>query len=54
MCYHPFLPAVHFVGKLLEGTEFVSTRDKDEPFTFKLGTCEVFCLLFFFERFINL
>ncbi|KAK6277642.1 hypothetical protein POUND7_017965 [Theobroma cacao] len=28
---------VHYVGTLLDGTKFCSTRDKDEPLTFKLG-----------------
>lgn len=28
---------VHYVGSLLDGTEFVSTRGDDQPFTFKLG-----------------
>ncbi|EEF52262.1 70 kDa peptidyl-prolyl isomerase isoform X2 [Ricinus communis] len=32
---------VHFVGTLLDGTKFVSTRETDEPVTFKLGQGEV-------------
>lgn len=28
---------VHYVGFLLDGTKFVSTRGEDQPFTFKLG-----------------
>lgn len=28
---------VHYVGFLLEGTQFVSTRGENQPFTFKLG-----------------
>ncbi|KAL5777574.1 hypothetical protein ACOSP7_010500 [Xanthoceras sorbifolium] len=32
---------IHYVGTLLDGTKFCSTRDTDEPFTFKLGSGEV-------------
>ncbi|KAL2894963.1 70 kDa peptidyl-prolyl isomerase [Bienertia sinuspersici] len=32
---------VHYVGTLLNGTNFDSTRDNDQPFTFKLGYGEV-------------
>ncbi|KAK4859605.1 hypothetical protein QYF36_008514 [Acer negundo] len=32
---------IHYVGALLDGTKFDSTRDKDEPLTFKLGSGEV-------------
>ncbi|CAH9119388.1 unnamed protein product [Cuscuta epithymum] len=28
---------VHYAGSLLDGAKFYSTRDKDQPFTFKLG-----------------
>ncbi|XP_072973113.1 peptidyl-prolyl cis-trans isomerase FKBP62-like isoform X2 [Typha angustifolia] len=31
---------VHYVGSLLDGTKFVSTRDKSEPLTFTLGSGE--------------
>ncbi|KAK0576333.1 hypothetical protein LWI29_015602 [Acer saccharum] len=32
---------IHYVGTLLDGTKFDSTRDTDEPLTFKLGSGEV-------------
>eukprot|EP00898_Chlorokybus_atmophyticus_P000263 jgi/Chlat1/1237/Chrsp115S00751 len=32
---------VHYVGKLLDGTQFDSSRDKDVPFTFTLGQGQV-------------
>ncbi|EXC36632.1 Peptidyl-prolyl cis-trans isomerase FKBP65 [Morus notabilis] len=32
---------VHYVGTLLDGTKFESTRDKDEPLTIKLGNGQV-------------
>lgn len=32
--------AVHYVGSLLDGTKFKSTRDADKPFTIKLGQGE--------------
>uniref|UniRef100_A0A2N9ENL6 peptidylprolyl isomerase n=1 Tax=Fagus sylvatica TaxID=28930 RepID=A0A2N9ENL6_FAGSY len=32
---------VHYVGTLLDGTKFDSTRDRDEPLTIKLGHGEV-------------
>ncbi|XP_022768625.1 70 kDa peptidyl-prolyl isomerase-like [Durio zibethinus] len=32
---------VHYVGTLLDGTKFCSTRDNDEPLTFKLGEGQV-------------
>ncbi|POO03711.1 Peptidyl-prolyl cis-trans isomerase, FKBP-type [Trema orientale] len=32
---------VHYVGTLLDGTKFESTRDKDEPFSIKLGQGQV-------------
>ena len=28
---------VHYVGKLADGAEFVSTRDRDKPLIFNLG-----------------
>lgn len=34
--------AVHYVGSLIDGTKFDSTRDKDEPFSSKLGYGEFF------------
>ncbi|XP_024963222.1 peptidyl-prolyl cis-trans isomerase FKBP62-like isoform X3 [Cynara cardunculus var. scolymus] len=34
-------PTVHYVGTLLDGTTFISTRDKGEPFTFKIGQDQV-------------
>ncbi|KAE8682803.1 Peptidyl-prolyl cis-trans isomerase FKBP65 [Hibiscus syriacus] len=34
---------VHFVGTLLDGTKFCSTRDNGEPVTFKLGEGQVAC-----------
>lgn len=36
---------IHYTGKLSDGTVFYSTRDKDEAFTYKLGTCMYFRLL---------
>ncbi|XWS14810.1 hypothetical protein CRYUN_Cryun35bG0040400 [Craigia yunnanensis] len=35
------LKNVHYAGSLLDGTEFCSTRDNDEPLTFKLGEAKV-------------
>lgn len=35
---------IHYIGKLSDGTVFYSTRDKDEAFTYKLGTCKCFRL----------
>ncbi|KAL2529503.1 Peptidyl-prolyl cis-trans isomerase FKBP62 [Forsythia ovata] len=32
---------IHYVGSLLDGMEFVTTTDKDKPFTFKLGHGQV-------------
>ena len=33
--------AVHYVGTLLDGPKFCSTRDKEDPLTFKLGEGEL-------------
>lgn len=30
---------IHYTGKLSDGTVFFSTREKNESFTYKLGTC---------------
>lgn len=35
---------IHYTGKLSDGTVFYSTRDKNEAFTYKLGTCMYFRL----------
>ncbi|KAK6130791.1 hypothetical protein DH2020_035456 [Rehmannia glutinosa] len=34
---YPLLSVVHYVGSLLDGSNFVSTRAGNEPITFKLG-----------------
>lgn len=38
--------AVHYVGTLLDGTKFDSTRDRDdEPLTIKLGHGDYFLII---------
>lgn len=41
-CSVLLMDAVHFVGVLMDGTRFSSTRDRDEPLMFKLGDGESF------------
>ncbi|KAI3508883.1 hypothetical protein L1887_23903 [Cichorium endivia] len=36
-------PTVHYVGTLLDGTTFISTREKGEPFSFKIGQGQICC-----------
>ncbi|CAI9303094.1 unnamed protein product [Lactuca saligna] len=34
-------PTVHYVGSLVDGTTFISTREKGEPFSFKIGQGQI-------------
>lgn len=45
--------AVHYVGTLLDGTTFESTRQRDEPITIKLGQGPslIICLFLLYSSF---
>lgn len=45
------LNAAHYVSTLLDGTKLESTRDRDEPFTIKLGQCEFLDFYLFYLNF---
>lgn len=44
---------MHYVGTLLDGTKFESTRDKDEPLTIKLGNGEFIIFIYFLNNCVD-